>query len=73
MPARQQAIIWTNDGLIYWRSYAALGFNESKFVELKSPILQGWFADSEGIHKTAPSSVLSPWKIYIELYDNKTH
>ena len=24
----RQAIIWTNDGLVYWRIYASLGFNE---------------------------------------------
>ena len=25
---RQQAIIWTNDGIVYWRKYASLGLNE---------------------------------------------
>ena len=25
---RRQAIIWTNDGLGYWRIYASLGLNE---------------------------------------------
>ena len=25
---RRQAIIWTNDGLVYWRIYASLGLNE---------------------------------------------
>ena len=25
---RQQAIIWTNDGLIYWHIYASLSLNE---------------------------------------------
>ena len=24
----EQAIIWTNDGLVYWRIYASLGPNE---------------------------------------------
>ena len=24
---RQQAIIWTNDDLVYWRIYASLNFN----------------------------------------------
>ena len=28
MPARQQAIIWTNDALVYWRIYVSLGLNE---------------------------------------------
>ena len=28
MPNRRQAIIWNNDGIIYWRIYASLGFNE---------------------------------------------
>ena len=23
-----QAIIWTNDGLVYWRIYVSLGLNE---------------------------------------------
>ena len=27
-PTRRQAIIWTNDGLVYWRIYAPLGLNE---------------------------------------------
>ena len=27
-PVRLQAIIWTNDGLVYWRIYAFLGLNE---------------------------------------------
>ena len=26
-PYRQQAIIWTNDGLFYWHIYASLGLN----------------------------------------------
>ena len=28
MPNRGQAIIWTIDGLVYWRMYASLGLNE---------------------------------------------
>ena len=28
VPTRRQAIIWTNDGLSYWRIYASLGLNE---------------------------------------------
>ena len=28
VPNRWQAIIWTNDGLSYWRIYASLGLNE---------------------------------------------
>ena len=28
MPARQQAIIWSNDGIDYWRIYTSLGLNE---------------------------------------------
>ena len=27
-PSRRQAIIWINDGLIYWRIYASLSVNE---------------------------------------------
>ena len=27
-PVRRQAIIWTNDGLVYWRIYSSLGLNE---------------------------------------------
>ena len=26
-PRRRQAIIWSNDGLVYWRIYASLGLN----------------------------------------------
>ena len=28
MTVRRQPIIWTNDGLVYWRIYASLGLNE---------------------------------------------
>ena len=31
-PNRRQAIIWTNDGLIYWCIYASLGLNELRFA-----------------------------------------
>ena len=27
-PTRRQAIIWTNDGLVWWCIYASLGLNE---------------------------------------------
>ena len=27
-PVRQQAIIWTNGGIVYWHIYASLGLNE---------------------------------------------
>ena len=27
-PTRRQAVIWTNDGLVYWRIYASLGLND---------------------------------------------
>ena len=27
-PVRRQAIIWTNDGLVYWHKHASLGLNE---------------------------------------------
>ena len=27
-PSRRQAIIWTNDGLIYWHKYASVSLNE---------------------------------------------
>ena len=27
-PNRRKAIIWTNNGLVYWRIYASLGLNE---------------------------------------------
>ena len=29
-PNRRQVIIWTNDGLAYWRMYVSLGINESE-------------------------------------------
>ena len=28
MPNKSQAIIWTNDDLIYWERYASMGFND---------------------------------------------
>ena len=33
MPARRQAIIWTNDGLVYQRIYASLGLKELEHLE----------------------------------------
>ena len=30
-PNRRQAIIWTNDGPVYWRIYASLGLNKLKW------------------------------------------
>ena len=33
VPVRQQAIIWTNDGLVYWCIYASLGLNELSNAE----------------------------------------
>ena len=36
MPNMQQAIIWTNDGLVHWRKYALLGLNNKLMpVDLK--------------------------------------
>ena len=32
MPNTCQAIIWTNDGSIYWCTYASLGLNELKYI-----------------------------------------
>ena len=29
-PSRRQAIIWTNDGLVYWHIYASLYLNQLK-------------------------------------------
>ena len=29
-PARREAIIWSNVGMLYWRIYASLGLNELK-------------------------------------------
>ena len=28
MSIKQQTIIWTNDGIVYWRTYASIGLNE---------------------------------------------
>ena len=38
-PNRPQAIIWTNDGLVYWGIYASLGLNEWQNGRMKSEIL----------------------------------
>ena len=32
-PSRWQAIIWTNDGIVYWHIYALLGLNELRYGE----------------------------------------
>ena len=34
MPSRQQAIIWTNDDIVYWLMHAFQGLNELKYSEL---------------------------------------
>ena len=34
---RHCAIIWTNDGLVYWRIYASLGLNELRELGLPLP------------------------------------
>ena len=35
-PTRRQAIIWTNDGQVWWRIYASLGLNElSNLITIK--------------------------------------
>ena len=31
----RQAIIWTNDGLVYWRISASLGFDQLRYVNVK--------------------------------------
>ena len=33
-PIKRQAVIWTNDGLVYWRKYASLGLNKLKLTGL---------------------------------------
>ena len=33
VPARRQATIWINDGLVSWRIYASLGLNEINMVQ----------------------------------------
>ena len=42
-PIIRQAIIWTNDGIVYWRIYASLGLNElrDQFLVI-STILETW-------------------------------
>ena len=44
-PARQQAIIWTNDGIFYWLVNASLGFSELK--------------DPKSVHNWHP--IACPW------------
>ena len=34
-PNRRQAIIWTNDGLVYWRIYASVGLDELSVIQSK--------------------------------------
>ena len=38
MPKRQQAIIWTNDGLVYWYIYASLAHNELNQLNLNEMV-----------------------------------
>ena len=35
-PNRQQAITWTNDDPVHWRTYAALGGDELMYDEMSS-------------------------------------
>ena len=37
-PNRRQAIIWTNDGLIWWRIYASLGLNELVLISITTSV-----------------------------------
>ena len=36
VPARQQAIIWNNDSLVYWSIYPSLGLNKLTKLRLAS-------------------------------------
>ena len=36
---RRQAIIWTNNGLVYWRIYASLGLNELVYCSNNGVVL----------------------------------
>ena len=45
-PNRRQAIIWTNNGQVYWRRYASLGYNE-----LNSTCVLVTFCE-QGVHST---------------------
>ena len=36
VPNRQQAIIWNNDGIVYWHIYASLGLDDSTWYLLTS-------------------------------------
>ena len=57
MPIRRQAIIWTNDGLDWWRIYASLHLNELNKYQgyLICMIISEWF-----IHKIC----MHPWDVY---------
>ena len=49
----QQAIIWTNDGLVYWRIYASLSLNELK---IKPASIDVFSPDQVGHAPDLPSS-----------------
>ena len=36
VPNKRRVIIWTSDGLVYWRIYASLGLNELNKATLKN-------------------------------------
>ena len=48
VPNRQQAVIWTSAGLIYWRIYASLGLNELTclLLDKMAAISQTIFSDA---------------------------
>ena len=56
MTSRQQAVIWTNDGSVYW-PLNALGFDELKWMGLLPPLPQ--FSDPDMHHGTCVTHV--PW------------
>ena len=73
-PTRRQAIIWTNDGQVWWRVYASLGLNELNDVHMYRPGHRCHF--ERGPHqlpyKSIKYQVISNSKWYVICYKKKT-
>ena len=64
---RRQAIVWTNDGLVYWRIYVSLGLNEWMICKL-SKIWGTLCVSCENFPVSAKSFLVSI-KVFTSLYE----
>ena len=70
MPIRQQAIIWTNDGLVCWCIYASLGLNELTCCEILGLKLGQNRTDTGSLHPlwSNSASTLAHLLVFIVIF-----